>query len=231
MYGEDIDLSYRISEAGYNNFYIGSSRVIHFKGESTIKDKSYLKNFYGALSIFYKKHFPRKKLSYFIIDLLIHALIRIKSFTKSSATSTNAEVSSWIYIGENENLFQLLKAKFPDTKCIKIKKIDSIKKPCDMIFFDSQYLGFSKIIKAISSPELDQSKIRIISKDGSFILGSDSSDERGVVIKTLTLLFNSYPGINCNGTFFVYYKWIDIHFCYFRIIFHQHRNILNSFIK
>ena len=58
MYGEDIDLSYRIRQAGYVNLYLGTTKVLHFKGESTIKDQVYLSNFYGALSIFYKKHFP-----------------------------------------------------------------------------------------------------------------------------------------------------------------------------
>ena len=57
MYGEDIDLSYKIINAGYKNYYNGDITVIHFKGESTLKDKHYARRFYGAMQIFYEKHF------------------------------------------------------------------------------------------------------------------------------------------------------------------------------
>ncbi|MES2430315.1 MAG: glycosyltransferase family 2 protein [Bacteroidota bacterium] len=58
MYGEDIDLSYRIQQAGFNNYYFAGTSIIHFKGESTKKgDLNYVKNFYGAMGIFVKKHY------------------------------------------------------------------------------------------------------------------------------------------------------------------------------
>src|SRR5690606_17604844 len=47
MYGEDIDFSYKITEAGYKNHYLGSVTVLHYKGESTKKDDEYFKRFYG----------------------------------------------------------------------------------------------------------------------------------------------------------------------------------------
>jgi GT2 family glycosyltransferase len=57
MYGEDIDLSYRIKQAGYSNFYFPEP-IIHYKGESTKKDIRYVKRFYEAMLIFFKKHYP-----------------------------------------------------------------------------------------------------------------------------------------------------------------------------
>lgn len=58
MYGEDIDLSYRIRKAGYENWYVAQSRVIHFKGESTKKESTkYLKMFYNAMIVFVNKHY------------------------------------------------------------------------------------------------------------------------------------------------------------------------------
>jgi GT2 family glycosyltransferase len=57
MYGEDIDLSYRIQKAGYKNYYLGNNVIIHFKGESTQKNAVYVKNFYGAMKIFVEKHY------------------------------------------------------------------------------------------------------------------------------------------------------------------------------
>src|SRR5690606_14527542 len=57
MYGEDIDLSYKVTKAGFANYYLGTTTVLHYKGESTKKDDAYFERFYGAMQIFYKKHF------------------------------------------------------------------------------------------------------------------------------------------------------------------------------
>ncbi len=58
MYGEDIDLSYRIQQAGYKNFYFAETPVIHFKGESTKRGSmNYVRLFYKAMSLFVKKHY------------------------------------------------------------------------------------------------------------------------------------------------------------------------------
>lgn len=58
MYGEDIDLSYRITKAGYKNYYFAETSIIHYKGESTKKSSvNYVITFYKAMQIFADKHF------------------------------------------------------------------------------------------------------------------------------------------------------------------------------
>ena len=58
MYGEDVDLSYRLKLAGFKNYYFPETYIIHFKGQSTRKFSfRYIKSFYGAMFIFVKKHF------------------------------------------------------------------------------------------------------------------------------------------------------------------------------
>ncbi len=60
MYGEDVDLSYRITQAGYKNYYFAETRIIHYKGESTKKGSlNYVLVFYNAMLIFARKHFSR----------------------------------------------------------------------------------------------------------------------------------------------------------------------------
>lgn len=62
MYGEDIDLSYRITLGGYENWYFPQARIIHYKGESTKKSSvNYVFVFYNAMAIFAKKHFTRRR--------------------------------------------------------------------------------------------------------------------------------------------------------------------------
>lgn len=66
MYGEDIDLSYRVQKAGYKNYYFGKQTIIHFKGESTKRGSlNYVKMFYNAMSIFVKKHYSGSKATFF----------------------------------------------------------------------------------------------------------------------------------------------------------------------
>ncbi len=75
MYGEDIDLSYRIIKAGYKNYYFPETRIIHYKGESTKKSSiNYVFVFYNAMVIFAKKHFSRKNASMFsfLINIAIY---------------------------------------------------------------------------------------------------------------------------------------------------------------
>ena len=58
MYGEDIDLSYRITKGGYKNYYFPETSIIHYKGESTKKSSvNYVFVFYRAMVIFARKHF------------------------------------------------------------------------------------------------------------------------------------------------------------------------------
>ncbi|MCK5136173.1 MAG: glycosyltransferase [Bacteroidales bacterium] len=75
MYGEDIDLSYRITEAGYKNYYFPGTTIIHYKGESTKKGSlNYVKMFYQAMIIFAGKHFTSRKARTFsiLINLAIY---------------------------------------------------------------------------------------------------------------------------------------------------------------
>ena len=75
MYGEDIDLSYRILLGGYKNYYYPETKIIHYKGESTKKSSvNYVFVFYNAMVIFAKKHFSQKnaKLFSFLINMAIY---------------------------------------------------------------------------------------------------------------------------------------------------------------
>lgn len=78
MYGEDIDLSYRILQAGYKNYYFPETRIIHYKGESTKKSSvNYVFIFYKAMIIFARKHFKQSNAQVF--SFLIHFAIYLRA--------------------------------------------------------------------------------------------------------------------------------------------------------
>lgn len=91
MYGEDIDLSYRLLKGGWQNWYVPTP-ILHYKGESTQKSSfKYVYNFYNAMLIFINKHY-RNRYHFFVyfihlavhmragIDLLVQALRRMKAW-------------------------------------------------------------------------------------------------------------------------------------------------------
>jgi GT2 family glycosyltransferase len=87
MYGEDIDLSYRLLKGGWQNWYLPYS-IIHFKGKSTQKsDYRYVHIFYQAMLIFFRKHYghlsffyttPVKIAIYFRAAIAVSDLLRKK---------------------------------------------------------------------------------------------------------------------------------------------------------
>jgi len=64
MYGEDVDLSLRISQLGYKNYYLGKISITHLKGGSTTYNYKYIDDFYGAMKLFVKKHYYDKSTPY-----------------------------------------------------------------------------------------------------------------------------------------------------------------------
>ena len=79
MYGEDIDLSYRIIQGGYKNYYFPETRIIHYKGESTKKGSvNYVRMFYNAMSIFAQKNLSARNAA--IFSFLINCAIYFRAF-------------------------------------------------------------------------------------------------------------------------------------------------------
>ncbi len=94
MYGEDIDLSYRIQKEGYKNFYFPDTTIIHYKGESTKKGSlNYVKVFYNAMLIFARKHFSGNQSGLF--SLLINFAIIFRGLLTFLA---NVFASSFLFI-------------------------------------------------------------------------------------------------------------------------------------
>jgi len=92
MYGEDIDLSYRITCGGYKNYYYPGTTIIHYKGESTKKGSlNYVRMFYNAMIIFARKHFSKQYAGFF--SFFIHLAIY---FRAALATASRLVKKMWL---------------------------------------------------------------------------------------------------------------------------------------
>lgn len=79
MYGEDIDLSFCITKAGYKNYYFPETTIIHYKGESTKKTSiNYVIIFYKAMLIFARKHFSTRYAA--LLGFFIHMAVYFRAF-------------------------------------------------------------------------------------------------------------------------------------------------------
>jgi GT2 family glycosyltransferase len=93
MFGEDIDLSYRIQKNGFRNFYLGNISIIHFKGESTKKGSlNYVRIFYKAMFLFVQKHY--KDLGNGWMKALIKTGIAVRAFLSVLALPIKKEKKS-----------------------------------------------------------------------------------------------------------------------------------------
>lgn len=176
MYGEDIDLSYRILKVGYNNFYNGTVTNVHFKGESTLRDNEYAKKFYGAMQVFYEKHFKRNLVFNFVVWLGIRVayLFRIKP------NEIKTEIEHYVLV--SKKISKPLKDLFQKPIQL-VSKVTEVKDNTEIIF-DANILTYKEIITYISDPKINtKAKFKILPKNSDFIIGSNSSKTRGEVIR------------------------------------------------
>lgn len=174
MYGEDIDLSYRATKLGYKNFYYGNIEVIHFKGESTLKDQQYASRFFGAMKIFYRKHFKNIQL----VNLLVFAGIKLAFLTRASPKLIRKCSSRVLFYGKSSYLESQLSAR----NSLQFIESSSSILPDATIVFDCNKLSFKSIINIIHQNRIKRNTcFKILPKKVNFILGSHTANTQGTI--------------------------------------------------
>jgi GT2 family glycosyltransferase len=188
MYSDDIDLSYMVLQKGKMNYYFHETTVIHYKGESTIKDGTYMKRFQEAMEFFYRKHF---QVSFFFgtfmkIGIVFFSLI--KRFQGRVKTKNVPE--NYLLASASETLAKIIaclvqkKVDFLDLKTEKEVNLssNSIKKGLQIIL-DNEFISFKECVNIHEKHRNKGITFRIIPKNANFIIGSDSSSDRGEIVK------------------------------------------------
>ena len=106
MYGEDIDLSYRILQAGYQNRYLPLP-IVHYKGESTTKTSyRYAQVFYDAMLIFFNKHFQRYSRLFALLVRIVVGCKKVGTYIGQNLHARSRRLADFtencLYVGRKE---------------------------------------------------------------------------------------------------------------------------------
>lgn len=180
MYGEDIDFSYSIKKAGFQNFYYGPTKVLHFKGESTTKDQVYLKHFFNAMYIFYKKHFKTYKTSFKLVKQSLKLTRFFEKLKLKSSKPGHQKFKQVYLISANRPLQACLKAKV-NSDVHLISEINSELKNA-LLVMDASHASYKDCIEMMTRLKSKQNAFRIIPVKFNFMIGSESKYMKGEVI-------------------------------------------------
>lgn len=179
MYSDDIDLSYRTLLKGKSNYYFHETSVIHYKGESTIKDKMYMKRFQEAMNFFYKKHFKVSLFFSLFMNIGIVFFSLIKAFQGNY--KPNSKPTKYLFVSSDENKKMKLESVLGQP-ILFLDKTITFSNSTEIIF-DQEFFGFSNCIDFMASNKNKLLTFKILPKNTTFIIGSNSNRSRGEVIK------------------------------------------------
>lgn len=188
MYSDDVDLSYVVLQKGKHNYYFHETTVIHYKGESTIKDGTYMKRFQEAMQFFYRKHFKSSFLFSAFMKIGIVCFSLIKRFQGRAKAKSIPE--NYLLVSASETLVKIIasivqkKVDFLDWKTEKEVNLSSISiRNGSQIILDNEFVSFKECIKIHEKHRNKGITFRIIPKNTNFIIGSDSFNDRGEIVK------------------------------------------------
>ncbi|TCN51532.1 glycosyltransferase family 2 protein [Flavobacterium circumlabens] len=188
MYADDIDLSYRALLKGKHNYYFPETTVLHYKGESTVKDEKYMKRFQEAMTFFYQKHFRKSLFFSIFIKIGIVFFSFVKMFQGKSKDKQIPE--SYVLYSSDAKLSEKLASVFENKVVVfdfkKEKMVNSyliLKGKRVEIILDNQHVSFRNCIKIIETLRDKSITFKIFPKSTSFIIGSNSRNDRGQVVK------------------------------------------------
>jgi GT2 family glycosyltransferase len=180
MYSDDIDLSYMVLQKGKSNFYFHETSVIHYKGESTIKNKVYLKRFQEGMNFFYEKHF--KTSLFFTIFMKFGILLFVLTKKFRSKPIPKIAPNKYIFVSNNETLQQAIKNKVCKSVVMQTDFQKFVQSQNTEIIFDANFIDNSQIIATIEAQKNNGYTFKILCQNASFLIGSNDCQDRGEVI-------------------------------------------------
>lgn len=187
MYGEDIDLSYRLQLSGRSNYYFGYTTLLHYKGESTLKDIRYARRFADAMTLFHKKHFHIPKPLAAFYNLGIRLFSQYKFHKATLQTVSNPQ--EYVLVTDKKELSERIRLKtqknatqvaFEEVKTV-ISQTFSLSSSIE-VWLDVDYLGYGTAIGFLESWKVKGLTFKFVHPADGYAIGSDSSEGRGTVL-------------------------------------------------
>lgn len=176
MYSDDIDLSFMVKKSGRENYYFAETSVIHYKGESTVRDEKYMKRFQEAMNFFYNKHF--KKSLFFSGFMKIGAFVFSK-IKKSQQKNRSIAVDNYILFSKNEVQLALEK---PISFQSNLLEFSLNKNKHTEIIFDIQSFSFKEIIDFMQKHKAATITYKMYLPQSKVIIGSNHANDIGEII-------------------------------------------------
>jgi len=176
MYSDDIDLSYMVLIKDKYNYYFHETVVIHYKGESTIRDEKYMKRFQEAMQFFYRKHFKKSFLFNFFmwIGIILFSLIK-----KNQTKDVKRKIDEYVVFSKHSLQLNLAK------KEIVINDFSQFKNNINLnieIIFDTRSFSFKEIIDFMNFNKYKNLTFKNYISNSNYIIGSDNSINRGEIM-------------------------------------------------
>lgn len=177
MYSDDIDLSYLVKKAGFKNYYFHETSVIHYKGESAVRDEKYVKRFSEAMQFFYKKHFGG---SWFFDVFMKVGIFFFVLFKKSQQKDSKGDVNFYLLISEEDSY------KYFFDKPTKVQKMISnnlygLSTGIEVVLDNNSY-SFKDIIGFVENNKNKGYTFKIIPQSTNYMVGSNHANDIGQVI-------------------------------------------------
>ena len=176
MYSDDIDLSYMAIKKGKTNYYFHETIVIHYKGESTIRDSKYIKRFQEAMNFFYKKHFSKSVI--FDIFMKIGAFI-FSNIKKNQQKNKTFIVDEFILFSKNNSISSTFQTSKRYSKLEDFKINPTINYE---ITFDTSSFQFVEIIKYMEDNNTSNCTFKNYFPSSNFKIGSNNANDIGQII-------------------------------------------------
>jgi len=192
MYADDIDLSYMVLQTGKSNYYFHETTVIHYKGESTVRDEKYMQRFREAMDFFYRKHFRVS----FLFDVFMKTGAFFFSIIKQKqAVEIADKTDEYLLVSKDKNLTRkvenLLGKKVVTADSATKNTINSLTNRSGKnieIIFDNNYWSFQSIIESMEALRDANYTFKILPANTGFIIGSNNSNDRGKIKKIIESL-------------------------------------------
>lgn len=176
MYSDDIDLSYLVLKTGKSNYYFHETSVIHYKGESTVRDGTYMKRFREAMQFFYKKHFKKS----WFFDVMMQVGSFVFSLLKKNQQKNEIRIIDEYIVFSKGNLSLNLPQK--STYLSDFNQFENQSYKNIEIIFDTTTFSFAEIITFMQLNKSKNLSFKNYILSSNYLIGSNNSNDRGQII-------------------------------------------------